>query len=90
MASLPTQTFLQSIMFTLIITPLTPDPRGFQQCHRRVAKLSHFFRVNYRDLFADVLESIEMGMQEELSTGSLTADEFEVCCRVFVLRDLWC
>jgi hypothetical protein len=61
----------------------TPDPRGFQQRRR----LSHFFGVDYRDLFGDVLQSIEMDMQEELSTGSLKADELEVCCHVFVLRD---
>ena len=39
--------------------------------------------MNYRELFRDVLDSIEMGIQEDVSVGNLKGDEFEV--RLFFL-----
>lgn len=75
--SLPARTSVLSIASTLTMTPPSPNPEGFQQRRRRAAKLAHFFGVNYRDLVGEVLDSIEMGMQEEISVGSLKADELE-------------
>lgn len=76
--SLPARTnSLLSIASTITIPPPAPDPSGFQQRRRRAAKLANFFGVNYRELFRDVLDSIEIGMREEVSIGNLQAEDFE-------------
>ncbi|KAF8574657.1 hypothetical protein K439DRAFT_1398887 [Ramaria rubella] len=75
--SLPARTSMLSIASTISITLPEPDPSGFQQRRRRAAKLTNFFGVNYRDLFGDVLWSIEMGMREEVKEGVLQVDEME-------------
>ena len=67
-----------SLSSSINLPPPSPDPSGFQQRRRRAAKLTNFFGVNYRDLFGDVLDSIEMGMREEVVAGSLKTDELEV------------
>jgi len=51
---------------------------SFQVRRRRAAKLTQFFGVDYRDLINDVLESIEIGVQHESSSGTLRAEEVEV------------
>ncbi|KIJ39239.1 hypothetical protein M422DRAFT_175310 [Sphaerobolus stellatus SS14] len=61
------------------IASLEPDPDGFQQRRKRAAKLTNFFGVNYRDLFGDVLESIEKGMNDEFVAGTMQPEEVEVC-----------
>ncbi|PCH34118.1 hypothetical protein WOLCODRAFT_141980 [Wolfiporia cocos MD-104 SS10] len=50
---------------------------GFQQRRRRAAKLTQFFGVNYRDLMAEILESIERGLEEERGRGTLKPDEMQ-------------
>jgi len=57
--------------------PTIADPTEFQTRRRRAAKLSHFFGVNYRDLFGEVLQSLELGVEEEVSLGSLRPDEVQ-------------
>lgn len=40
--------------------------------------MTNFFGVNYRDLFGDVLESIERGMRDEMRRGEMREGEVEV------------
>ncbi|KZV93502.1 hypothetical protein EXIGLDRAFT_673965 [Exidia glandulosa HHB12029] len=54
-----------------------PDPRGFGARRRRAAKLAQFFGVSYRDLFGEVLDSIEMGVRDEATKGSMQPDEVQ-------------
>lgn len=75
--SLPARTSMVSLASTILLPPLPADPDGFQQRRRRAAKLTHFFGVNYRDLFGDVLAHIEKGMREELSEGHIRQAEME-------------
>ncbi|KAJ7268897.1 hypothetical protein C8J57DRAFT_1067050, partial [Mycena rebaudengoi] len=49
----------------------------FQARHRRAAKLTQFFGVDYRNLVEDVLESIEHGLDAERTRGTLGPDEAE-------------
>ncbi|KAF8203910.1 hypothetical protein BJ912DRAFT_1090718 [Pholiota molesta] len=73
--SLPARTSLSSLApseFTV-----APDAAEFQQRRRRAAKLTQFFGVNYRELIADVLESIEHGVAHEGARGTLRAEEIE-------------
>jgi hypothetical protein len=56
-----------------------PEPTPFQVRRRRAAKLTAFFGVNHRDLFGEVLESIEKGMREDVRAGGLEVGEMEVC-----------
>ena len=72
-------------MSTLSVTPPPPERGGFQERRRRAAKLTHFFGVNYNDLFGEVLASLEMGMQVEASAGALRAAEHEVRVRRVVV-----
>lgn len=50
----------------------------FEVRRRRAAKLSHFFGVSYRDLFGEVLDSLEMSVREDEGKGQLNADEAKV------------
>jgi hypothetical protein len=50
----------------------------FQQRRKRAAKLAQFFGVGYRDLFGEVLESIETGVQDDGYRGTLTPDQVQV------------
>ncbi|KJA28609.1 hypothetical protein HYPSUDRAFT_74363 [Hypholoma sublateritium FD-334 SS-4] len=52
---------------------------AFQQRRRRAAKLAQFFGVDYRELVADVIASIEGGVAVEELRGTLRADEVERC-----------
>ncbi len=56
-----------------------PAPDAFQLRRKRVAKLTKFFGTDYRSLFGEVLESLESGVREDRSRGSLTQEETEVC-----------
>ncbi|KIJ32808.1 hypothetical protein M422DRAFT_783314 [Sphaerobolus stellatus SS14] len=76
--SLPARTSMISLISTnSSIASLEPDPDGFQQRRKRAAKLTNFFGVNYRDLFGDVLESIEKGMNDEFVSGTMQPEEVE-------------
>ncbi|KAF8517275.1 hypothetical protein BU17DRAFT_29220, partial [Hysterangium stoloniferum] len=57
---------------------LDPIPTAFQVRRRRAAKLTAFFGVNHRDLFGEVLDSIERGMREDVRVGGLQIGEMEV------------
>lgn len=48
---------------------------GFQQRRRRAAKLTKFFGTDYRCLFGEVLESIESGVRDDQTKGTLTEEE---------------
>lgn len=50
----------------------------FQQRRKRAAKLAQFFGVGYRDLFGEVLETIETGVEDDGYRGTLTADQVQV------------
>lgn len=52
----------------------------FRARRRRAAKLTNFFGVKYRDLFGEVLESIEAGMREDVRVGRMGVGELEVGC----------
>ena len=77
--SLPLQPSLTSLA-----SQATVDVTSFQARRRRAAKLSHFFGVSYKDLFGEILESLEMGVQEEGGKGSLNPDEVQVICKYFI------
>jgi hypothetical protein len=55
-----------------------PEATSFQQRRKRAAKLTHFFGVDYRELFDDVLDSIEYDMKLGQKDGKLRAEEVEV------------
>jgi len=55
-----------------------PEVASFQMRRRRVAKLVDFFGVDYRVLFDSVLSTIELGVEEEASRGTLRPDETEI------------
>jgi len=63
--------------FSFTLPPATPQASSFQQRRKRAAKLTHFFGVDYRELFDDVLESLENDMQLGKSKGVLRAEEAE-------------
>ncbi|KAG8960887.1 hypothetical protein FRC00_013896 [Tulasnella sp. 408] len=48
---------------------------GFQQRRKRAAKLTKFFGTDYRSLFGEVLESIESGVRDDQTKGTLTEEE---------------
>jgi hypothetical protein len=56
----------------------SPQTSSFQQRRKRAAKLMQFFGVDYRELFDDVLESIESDMQLGQRDHMLRAEEVEV------------
>ncbi|KAF9556430.1 hypothetical protein CPC08DRAFT_95400 [Agrocybe pediades] len=80
--SLPARTSMISIssvssdLSTLLATPKA-EVTTFQVRRRRAAKLTQFFGVNYRELVSDVLESIEIGVEQEQKRGTLRAEEVE-------------
>jgi hypothetical protein len=59
--------------------PETDDVTEFQVRRRKAAKLTQFFGVDYRELIDDVLQSIEHGVKNEHKSGTLRAEEAEVC-----------
>ena len=46
--------------------------------------MSHFFGVSYRNLFGEVIDSLEMSVREDQGKGTLNADEARVS---FVLHN---
>jgi len=58
------------------LSPPTPDE--FQTRRKRAAKLTNFFGVDYRQLFGEVLDSIENGVREEGYRGNLSPEEQRV------------
>jgi predicted secreted protein len=66
-----------SVASEISITSPKPEITDFQIRRRRVAKLTQFFGVDYRELINDVLESIENGLEHERKRGTLRAEEVE-------------
>ena len=62
-----------------VTAPETNDVTDFQVRRRKAAKLTQFFGVDYRELINDVLQSIEHGVRNEHKSGTLRAEEAEVC-----------
>lgn len=86
LCSLPARTSIISLDSEYSIgTQPMPDATSFQQRRKRAAKLTHFFGVDYRELFDDVLDRIESNMQLGQRDGRLHAAEAEVSCLAFVL-----
>jgi predicted secreted protein len=55
-----------------------PESTDFQLRRRKAAKLTQFFGVDYKQIIADVLESIEKGVEEDRKRGTLQPEEVEV------------
>lgn len=77
--SLPARTSMISIdsEYSIPMPPPMPEATSFQQRRKRAAKLTHFFGVDYRELFDDVLDSIEYDMKLGQKDGKLRAEEVE-------------
>lgn len=56
----------------------SPQTSRLQIRRRKAAKLTNFFGVDYRELIHDILESIEKGVEEERTQGTLQPQEVEV------------
>ncbi|KAG9016691.1 hypothetical protein FRB90_002483 [Tulasnella sp. 427] len=63
----------ESSFTSLDVDPVVVD--GFQQRRKRAAKLTQFFGTDYRSLFGEVLESIESGVKDDQTKGTLTEEE---------------
>lgn len=50
----------------------------FQQRRKRAAKLTRFFGTDYRSMFGEVLESIEVGVLDDQTRGTLSEEEAAV------------
>ncbi|KAI0348135.1 hypothetical protein BDW22DRAFT_1424350 [Trametopsis cervina] len=79
--SLPSRTSMTSLSseFSIAATITSPDPEemSFQARRRRAAKLTQFFGVDYRELMAEILESLERGLEEERGLGTLDPHEVQ-------------
>ena len=76
--SLPQQSSSASLASQYAAGENRPETTTFAVRRRRAAKLSQFFGVSYRDLFGDVLESLEVGVREDGGRGTLNPDEVQV------------
>ncbi|KAF9513902.1 hypothetical protein BS47DRAFT_1392947 [Hydnum rufescens UP504] len=70
----PTRSSISS--FSAVMSP-PPQPNEFQRRRKRAAKLSSFFGVEYRELFTEVLNTIESEVRSDRARGSLTAAEVQ-------------
>ena len=77
--SLPVLSSQISLDSVYVTAPETDDVTDFQVRRRKAAKLTQFFGVDYRELINDVLQSIEHGVKNEHKSGTLRAEEAEVC-----------
>jgi hypothetical protein len=82
--SLPHQPSLSSLASQYAATENETETTTFTIRRRRAAKLSQFFGVSYRDLFGDVLESIQTGVLEDGGRGTLNPDEVKVCTPILI------
>ncbi|KAL5534012.1 hypothetical protein ACEPAG_472 [Sanghuangporus baumii] len=73
--SLPLRASYSSLASQYTISEPKIEATPFEVRRRRAAKLSHFFGVSYRDLFGQVLDSLEMSVREDEGKGTLNADE---------------
>jgi hypothetical protein len=77
--SLPVLSSRISLDSEYSVTTSETNDTGFQERRRKAAKLTQFFGVDYRELINDVLQSIEHGVKNEHKSGTLRAEEAEVC-----------
>ena len=87
----PTESWMsESIQYPTSTTEEREKAEAFQQRRRRAAKLTSFFGVEYRELFTEVLDSIEDEVKFDAKRGSLTAEEVRVSrpFSTFVSRSL--
>jgi hypothetical protein len=82
--SLPLRTSYTSLNSQYALGDAQRETNQFELRRRRAAKLSQFFGVGYRDLFGEVLDSIEISVREDEGKGTLNAAEAEVCFRLFL------
>ncbi|ETW86815.1 hypothetical protein HETIRDRAFT_447475 [Heterobasidion irregulare TC 32-1] len=75
--SLPVRTSTLSLASQYTLASPEPEMVSFQARRRRAAKLTSFFGVDYRDLVGEILDSIEHGLQEDGSRGSLQPEEMQ-------------
>lgn len=71
--------------YSIGISSPMPEASSFQQRRKRAAKLTQFFGVDYRELFDEVLATIENDMQLGERDGMLRADEAKVS---YHMRDI--
>ncbi|THH10151.1 hypothetical protein EW145_g1513 [Phellinidium pouzarii] len=76
--SLPLRSSHTSLASQFTYVEAKAEITPFEVRRRRAAKLSHFFGVSYRNLFGEVLDSIETGVREDEGKGTLNADEAKV------------
>ncbi|KAG8862959.1 hypothetical protein FRB96_000379 [Tulasnella sp. 330] len=62
-----------SSLFSLTLEAAPVDP--FQQRRKQAAKLTKFFGTDYRSIFGEVLESIEVGVLDDQTRGTLSNEE---------------
>ena len=65
-------------LISIQTTTTLPPPSDFQNRRKRAAKLVGFFGVEYRELFSEVLETIESEVKSDRARGSLSAEEVQV------------
>ena len=87
--SLPVRTSTLSLASQYTLASPEPEMVSFQARRRRAAKLTSFFGVDYRDLVGEILDSIEHGLEEDGSRGSLQPEEMQVRVFFFVSCLFW-
>ena len=76
--SLPPRASITSLYSQYTLGESSEGSSPFEVRRRRAAKLTQFFGVQYRDLFGEVLDSIESSVREDEGKGTLNAAEAEV------------
>ena len=76
--SLPPRASVASLYSQYALGEPAEESSPFELRRRRAAKLTQFFGVQYRDLFGEVLDSIESSVREDEGKGALNAAEAEV------------
>jgi hypothetical protein len=72
--SLPARASIASLRSEYLCAP-EPDAQAFGARRRRAQKLAAFFGASYNELVGDVLESIAVGMRDEMDRGTLNPEE---------------
>lgn len=83
--SLPPRASVASLYSQYAFGDAPEQNSSFEVRRRRAAKLTQFFGVQYRDLFGEVLDSIESSVREDEGKGALDASEVEVCSKRFTV-----
>lgn len=81
--SLPARASIASLLSQYTLGEPSEGNSPFEVRRRRAAKLTQFFGVQYRDLFGDVLDSIENSVREDEGKGTLNTAEAQVRYKSF-------